>query len=46
MVYGRYNYSIHGVYKATNQTGGHQGTILWESRGTYMAKIHIPKRVN
>ena len=23
MVYGRYNYSIHGVYKPTNITGGH-----------------------
>ena len=23
MVYGTYNYSIHGVYKPTNITGGH-----------------------
>jgi len=23
MVYGRYNYSFHGVYKPTNITGGH-----------------------
>ena len=23
MVYGRYNYSIHGLYKPTNFTGGH-----------------------
>ena len=23
MVYGRYNYSIHGLYKPTNITGGH-----------------------
>ena len=29
MVYGRYNYSIHGVYKPTNITGGHHPVELW-----------------
>ena len=33
MVYGRYNYSIHGVYKPTNITGGHHLiTILMYGR--------------
>jgi len=27
MVYGRYNYSIHGVYKPTNITGGHRPEV-------------------
>ena len=28
MVYGRYNYSFHGVYKPTNITGGHHPVDL------------------
>ena len=28
MVYGRYNYSIHGLYKPTNITGGHHPVVL------------------
>ena len=27
MVYGRYNYSIHGVYKPTDITGGHHPVL-------------------
>jgi len=31
MVYGRYNYSIHGVYKPTNITGGHHPVLLFSA---------------
>jgi hypothetical protein len=31
MVYGRYNYSIHGVYKPTNITGGHHPVGMKEA---------------
>ena len=35
MVYGRYNYSFHGVYKPTNKTGGHHPVRTWsDSFGT------------
>ena len=36
MVYGRYNYSIHGVYKPTNITGGHHPAChRFDTKKTY-----------
>ena len=52
MVYGKYNYSFHGVYKPTNITGGHHPVLMFafllsmkihENVAEILKKNHVKK---